>query len=302
LRNPAAKSISGKFAEWPGNVQGAAWMLASCFGFSLMVSLVKAASQEINSFEITFFRCFFGLLCLAPFIWARGWQSIATRRLGMHAWRGVLGVTAMVCAYFGVQQLPLATYTAISFSKPLFAIVLAVLILGEKVGWRRWTATLVGFSGILFMTRPGSETFDLNSLFPMGDALSVAILITVLKRMPESETPLVMLFYFGIFASLLSLGPAIWVWRWPDPMHWTLLISIGALGALSQFWWIKAFRAGEASAVAPFDYSRIIFTGLLGLIVFSEFPDRWTMCGAALVVGSTIYIARREARLARQNR
>lgn len=220
----------------------------------------------------------------------------------MHAWRGVLGVFAMACAYFGVGILPLATYTAISFSKPLFAIVLAVLILGETVGWRRWTATLVGFLGVLLMTRPGTEAFDVASLFPVGDALSVAILITVLKRMPESETPLVMLFYFGVFASLISLGPALFVWRWPDPWQWACLVLIGAFGALSQYWWIKAFRAGEASAVAPFDYSRIIFTGLIGLVVFAEMPDRWTLAGVALIVASTFYIARREARLARRRK
>lgn len=281
----------------PRNLRGAMWMLASCLGFSIMVAFVKLASRELDSFQITFFRCFFGLVTLAPFIWHMGSESLHTRHLGAHVWRGVLGIVAMVCAYYGVSRLPLATYTALSFTKPLFAMVLAVLVLHETVGIRRWAATLVGFAGVLVMMRPGSEAFDPNSLFAMGDALSIAILITVLKRLPPSEKPLAMLFYFGIVASSLSLPPALIVWEWPSGETWAYLLIIGTTGALSQYWWILAFREGEASAVAPFDYSRLIFTGAIGLAIFSEWPDRWTLAGAALIIGSTLYIAHREATL-----
>ncbi|MGH6893914.1 MAG: EamA family transporter [Dongiaceae bacterium] len=119
----------------------------------------------------------------------------------------------------------------------------------------------------------------------------------MLKRLPAYEQPLAMLFYFGVIASPLALLPALADWRWPSGELWLLLAAVGATGALSQYWWIMAFRAGEASAVAPFDYSRLIFTGLVGLVFFAEVPDGWTLAGAGLIVASTIYIARREARL-----
>ena len=206
-------------------------------------------------------------------------------------------MVAMYCSYYALARIELAAYNALSFSKPLFAIVLAVIVLHETVRWRRWAATFVGFIGVMVMMRPGTEAFNPNGLFALGDALCIAILITVLKKLPAYERPLAMLFYFGLVASPIALALAIPHWTWPSGGTWLLLAAIGTAGALSQYWWIMAFRAGEASAVAPFDYSRLLFSGLFGLIFFAEVPDGWTIAGAGLIVASTIYIARREASL-----
>ena len=160
-----------RFSRLNPNLQGALWLLLSCLGFSVMATFVKFAAREVSPFEITFFRCFFGLLVLAPVIAWHGIGSLRTRHLGMHAWRGILGATAMGCAYFGLSRMPLAAYNALSFSKPLFAIVLAVFILHETVRWRRWAATVVGFLGVMVMMRPGTEAFDPNGLFALGRRL-----------------------------------------------------------------------------------------------------------------------------------
>ena len=176
-------------------------------------------------------------------------------------------------------------------------MVLAVLVIGEQVRWRRWAATMVGFLGVIVMIRPGSDAFSAWSFLALGDAFSIALLITIVKRLPESETELVMMFYYGVVAIVLSLPLALWVWRWPNAMEWLLLAGLGLIGAFSQYLWILAFRAGEASAVAPFDYLRLLFAGLIGFALFSETPDSWTIGGAAVIVASTVYIARREARL-----
>lgn len=295
-------SPKGALARWHAmspNLRGASWMLLSCLGFSVMVGFVKVVTRDLGPFETTFFRCLFGLLALFPLIAWHGIGALRTRHLGMHAWRGVLGMVSMLCAYLGIERLPLATYTALSFSKPLFAIVLAVFVLHEIVRWRRWGATIVGFLGVLVMMRPGTEAFDPNALFALGDAFSIAILITVLKRLPAYEKPLAMLFYFGLVSSplALSLTFGFQAWVWPDAVAWAMLAAIGIFGAFSQYCWIMAFRTGEASAVAPFDYSRLIFTGAVGLVIFSEVPDSWTLAGAGLIVASTIYLARREAQL-----
>ena len=137
-----------RWSKLSPNIQGALWLLLSCLGFSVMATFVKFAAREVSPFEITFFRCFFGLLVLAPVIAWYGIGALRTRHLGMHAWRGILGATAMGCAYFGLSRMPLAAYNALSFSKPLFAIVLAVFVLHETVRWRRWAATFVGFLGV----------------------------------------------------------------------------------------------------------------------------------------------------------
>lgn len=293
------KSLLRSFAP---NVQGAIWMTLCGLGFSVMASMVKLASRDLSGFEIAFFRAAFGFLVLLPFVLRRGPGALRTRHLGMHMWRGLLGIFAMICAYIGIGKLALASYTALSFSKPLFAVILAVAVLGEEVRWRRWAATIVGFIGVVVMMRPGSDAFTPWALLALGDAFAIALLITIVKRLPESETPLIMLFYFGLAAVTLSFPLALWFWRWPTPGDWLLLMGIGASGALSQYWWILAFRAGEASAVAPFDYLRLLFAGAIGMAFFAEFPDHWTYLGAAIIVASTIYIARRESQLREADR
>jgi len=285
------------FLNLSGNAQGCIWMALCGLGFSVMAAFVKLAGQShMNIFEITFFRVLIGFLMLVPFIARAGLVSLHTRYIQAHALRAVLGFVAMLCAYLGIAKLELATYTALSFTKPLFAVILAVVILKEDVRWRRWAATIVGFFGVLVMMQPGSGTFNSWALLALGDALSIALLITILKRLPASETPLVMLFYYGLIGTLLIAPFAIYQWQWPTATQWLYLLAIGSTGALSQYWWILAFKAGEASVVAPFDYLRLLFAGLIGFIIFGELPDHWTLIGSAMIIGSTVYIAQREAR------
>ena len=280
------------------NSKGAILMTASGLTYSFVAAQVKELSQGgMHGFEITFFRALIGFLGLVPFLAVAGSAGFRTQHLSKHVWRGVLGSVSVFCAYIGIGKLALANYTALSFTKPLFAVILAFLILGEQVRWRRWAATVIGFLGVLVMIRPGADTFSPWAFLALGDAFSIAFLITIVKRLPESETELVMMFYYGVIAILISLPFALLFWRWPTPFEWLLLTGIGLIGALSQYLWILAFRAGEASAVAPFDYLRLLFAGMVGVVLFSEYPDLWTIGGAVIVVASTIYIAQREARL-----
>ena len=287
---------------WTGlapNNKGALLMIVSGLTYSFVAAMVKELSLTLDGFEITFFRALIGFVGLFPFLAVAGQAGFRTRHLGKHVWRGVLGSVSVFCAYIGIGKLALANYTALSFTKPLFAVILAALVIGEQVRWRRWAATIIGFLGVLVMIRPGAEAFSPWSFLALGDAFAIALLITIVKRLPESETELVMMFYYGIIATLIALPFAIWVWRWPTAFEWLLLTGVGLTGAFSQYLWIRAFRAGEASAVAPFDYLRLLFAGAIGLLLFGEYPDLWTVTGAAVVVASTIYIAQRESRLKR---
>jgi drug/metabolite transporter (DMT)-like permease len=203
----------------------------------------------------------------------------------------------MYCSYYALARIELTDFTALSFTKPLFATVLAVIILHEVVRWRRWSATIIGFVGVLIMMRPGTGTFHPAGFFALGEAFSIAFLVTLVKRLPARETTLGMLFYFGAIATVLSLPAAIYVWRWPTPEEWWLLLIIGALGAAAQSFWIRAFRCGDASLVAAFDYLRLPLAAGGGMIWFAEVPSIWTLVGAVVIVTSTVYIARREASL-----
>jgi drug/metabolite transporter (DMT)-like permease len=295
-----ATATAGLRARWlllSGNSRGALWMIASGVGFSVMAVGIKLLGHRLENFQIGFFRVVIGFVAILPFVAGGGLTRLRTRHHGVHFVRAVFGLLAMYCSYYAIARMPLADYTGLSFTKPLFATLLAIAILGETVRWRRWTATLVGFFGVLVMVRPGAGTFHPATLAALTDSFSVAFLVTLVKRLPATETPLTMLFYFGLFATVMSIGPAIYSWQWPTVLEWLLLIGVGVLGALSQMFWIRAFRAGEASAVAPFDYLRLPIAATIGFVGFSELPTIWTFIGAAVIVASTLYIAHREAQL-----
>lgn len=290
-------------AAWvalPGNARGALWMIASGLGFTLMALLIKLLGDRLDSFQVAFFRCLIGLLAILPIAAGYGLASLRTRSLRIHLLRGIFGLVAMFASYYAVARMPLASYTALSFTKPLFSTVLAALILHEVVRWRRWTATLVGFLGVIVMVRPGAETFDTAALFALADSLSIAFLVTLVKRLPPGETTLAMLFYFGLFSTAAALPPAFLVWRTPTLEELALLVGIGVLGVISQSFWIRAYRVGEASVVAPFDYLRLLFAATAGFLAFGEVIGMWEIAGALIIVASTVYIARREARMRRQ--
>jgi drug/metabolite transporter (DMT)-like permease len=295
------EQIRTRWLQLSGNSRGALWMIASGLGFSIMAVGIKLLGHRLDSFQIAFFRVLIGLLAILPFVAAGPLAQLKTRHLHVHIVRAVFGLAAMYCSYYAIARMPLADYTALSFTKPLFATVLAIVILGEIVRWRRWTATALGFIGVLIMVRPGADAFQPAALAALADAFSIAFLITLVKRLPAHETPLGMLFYFGIFATVLSIGPAIVYWQWPTLDEWALLIGVGALGALSQSFWIRAFRAGEASMVAPFDYLRLPIAATVGVIGFAELPALWTFIGAGVIVASTLYIAHREVQLRRRS-
>jgi drug/metabolite transporter (DMT)-like permease len=165
------------------------------------------------------------------------------------------------------------------------------------VRWRRWSATLVGFLGVLIMVRPGAAAFDPAAFFALAMALGIAVAVILLKRFPEGESHVAMLTWFSLAAIALSLGPALYVWRVPTAGEWGLLVAVGLLGLGSQAMFIRAFWVGEASFVAPFDYSKLLLAGLIGFLLFGELPDHWDLAGAAVIIAATVYIARREGQL-----
>ena len=223
-----------------------------------------------------------------------------TQHLKIHLTRAVLGGTAVLTGYYAFMKLPLAEVTAISFTVPLFVTVVAVLFLGEIVRWRRWTATGVGFVGVLVVARPFEGAVELATMLAVAMALCIAFSVVLLKRFPAKESQLTMLFFFLVVSGLMAVVPAITEWQNPSMEEWLLLAGVGVMGLISQAIIIRAFRVGEASFVAPFDYVRLLFAGTAGVVFFAETPDVWTYAGAVLIIGSTLYIAHREAMKTRQ--
>lgn len=286
----------------PPNVQGALWLVAGGFIFTSTSAMIRLLSTQIESVQTAFFRAVISVILLLPMMLTGRVKPWHSKRIAGHFWRTLMGTTSMVLGFYAVSLLPLADATAISFSQPLFSVLVAALIAGEKVRWRRWSATVVGFVGVLVMVRPGEGSLQFGALIALANAATVSLSILLVKRLSDSETPLMILTQFALFSTLLLAPPALWVWRWPDAWGWVLAVGIALSATIGQYFWVQAFKAGEMSAVAPFEYLRLPFAVFVGWLIWGETPVIWTYVGAAIVIASALYIAQREAELARQRR
>ena len=286
----------------PPNVQGALWLVSGGFIFTCNGVMIRLMSEQVESVQTAFFRAFFSVLMLLPLILngrVKPWHST---RIQGHFWRTFMGTVSMVLGFYAVSMLPLADATALGFSQPLFSVCVAALVLREKVRWRRWSATIVGFIGVLVMVRPGAGSLQPGALVALTNALTVALSILLVRRLSNSESPLMILTQFAIWSTLLLAVPAIWVWRWPDAWGWVLAVGVSASATIGQYFWVQAFKAGEMSAVAPFEYLRLPFAVFMGWLIWGQMPEIWTYLGAAIVIASALYIAQREHQLARERR
>jgi drug/metabolite transporter (DMT)-like permease len=154
----------------------------------------------------------------------------------------------------------------------------------------------IGFAGVLVMLRPGAGVFDPAAIYPLLAGFFVAFVSVFMKRLSETERPQVIIFWFAAFTTLLAAGPAIAYWRWPEPTLWPAVFALGVLGSLGQYCIVRAFRIADATAVDSIDYTRLIYTGAIGVLVFGEALSWSTIAGACLIVGSTLYIARQGSR------
>jgi drug/metabolite transporter (DMT)-like permease len=296
------KDVWTWFVSLDSSLRGAVLMVGACAGFAAMMAIVRRVSPEIHPFEAAFFRNLLGTIFILPWIFQAGRDALRTGRPAMHVMRSVCGLAAMLLLFTALSMLPLADVTALSFTAPLFATIGAALLLSEHVGARRWTATLVGFFGALVIIRPGAGTFTGASLVALASAVAIAAAQLSVKSLSRTEHPNAIVLIMGLLMTPMSLLPAAFVWTWPNWSTFLWLLLMGLVATIGQVFLVRAMQAADASAVMPFDFSRLIFASALGWLMFGERPDAWTWVGAAIIVAATVYIARREANLARQTR
>ncbi|HET8898010.1 MAG TPA: DMT family transporter [Rhodanobacteraceae bacterium] len=275
-------------------------MIGSAGLFAVMVILIRQVSRDMHPFEIAFCRSFFGALAAAPLLLRGGVRLLHTDRLGFYVVRCALGTLSMLAMFWSVVNLPLAEAIALSYSSPLFVTIGAVLFLGEVVRLRRWSAVIAGFLGVLIIVRPGSSAFELASLVALvGAAFAGAVTISIkfLSRTDPVDTIVLLTTWLWV---PLTLPAALLVWQWPAAALWPWLVVIGILGTAGQYTWTHALRLAEASSLAPFSYLQLVIVAVLAWLSFGEIPDGYTVLGSAVVIGSSLYIARREAALARR--
>lgn len=290
-----------RWAALPGTTRGIIWMLLSAFTFTAMLGTVKPASQNLHPFEVTFFRHFFTLLVMLPWMLRLGPGTLKTKQFPLIALRGLLGFISTILWFYAVPNLALADATAINFTAPLWATVFAAVVLHEPVRLRRWTATIIGFAGVLVVLRPGFQEFSIWAVVMLCGAACWGCQHIVLKMLSRTEATNAIVFYHAILLTPAALILALFVWRTPGLADVLWLLALGICGTLGHLALARSFAAAEASVVLPFDFSKMPIAAAIGYIAFDEHPDLWTWAGAALIVAAATYIARREAQIARAN-
>lgn len=267
--------------------------------FSVTNGFIRYIGQVIPAIEVAFFRAFFGTLFVMPLILRMGTAGLRTQRHGMLLLRGIVVAVQTGMWMLSLKLLPVDTATALNFTVPLWATIGAALLLGETVRARRWTAVAVGLLGSLIILRPGLAAYDPASLLPVGAAVGLAMSMLITKSLSRTEAGPTIVIYMGIYSTPFLFAATLPVWETPDLPTLGLLFVMSAMGATGQLLLTRAFALADASAVVPYDFFRLPFGALVGLIWFGELMDFWGWVGAAVIFAAGAYIAHREAQVAR---
>ena len=279
-------------------------VLGSSATFTLAAAAVKALGGEIPIAQLILFRNLFALPLLLLLVLRGGRLALLVPRAPLwHAARIGCGLVGMVGAFVGYTHLPLATATVLGFTMPLFLTALSVVLLRERVGWRRWSAVGVGFLGVLLVARPGAG----GAALPLVPVLAVlvgslawALAMMSIRRLGErGENGVTIVLWFAIGSAAVSGLAAIPNWVEPDARQWTLLLAIGLVSAVAQLLMTEAYRRGETTLLAPFEYAALVWTMLLGAAIWGEWPGLLDLVGFAVLVGAGLFIWWRETRLAK---
>ena len=289
-----------------GTSYGMALRAAAALSFSLMYALMKWAAtlEPVSAGEMVFYRSLFGLPVVLFWVMSSkgGLASLSTRRPMVHVWRCALGVTGILLIFQGLRLLPLADTTAISFTAPIFATLLSIVFLKEKVGRHRWMAVILGFLGVLVVLRPGAEGAPPlgGLLFALGGAFVAASVTVTLRQLGKTESATAIVFWF--FVACAAVGGILTLidgrlHSWPVL---AVLAAGGLAGGLAQLLMTSSLQHAPVSRLAPLDYLQMVGAVVLGWLLLSDTPTAATLAGAGLIAGSGLYTAWRERVLRRE--
>lgn len=283
------------------HARAALLMLGSTLFFALMAVAIRLTSQTLHTFEIAFFRNFFGLIAALPLLLRHGPALLATTQLPRYFIRCLVGVVSMFCGFWAIGHLPLAQAVSLSYSTPIFVTIAAVIFLHEVVRARRWAAVALGFIGVLVIVRPGSGEFSAGTLVAISAAVLSGIVSIQIKQLSHTEPADRIVLYTTLLWVPMSLLPALFVWEWPRGIAWLWVVAAGFLGTGGHMLWTRALKLGDVSALTPISFMQLPVVAIFGYLLFDENVDRWTAAGAAIIFAANAYIAHREAQLARRH-
>jgi drug/metabolite transporter (DMT)-like permease len=292
---------------------GILFKIASAFCFTVMAALIRWIGEDVPSGEIVFARSAFALVPILIWLAVQGQLSdVKTSRPGGHFIRSSVGVAAMFCMFSGLARIPLPDATMIHYASPLITVALAAIVLGEPLRVPRLVAVLLGLAGVAVMFWPhlvdgrmqraiasgegeGMRALE-GALFALGGAFFTACAMIQIRRLVQTETTASVVFFFTIFSSLFSLATLPFGWVWPAPSTAAALVAIGFLGGVGQIFLTSGYRYAEASVIAPFEYTTLIWALSIGWLAFGDLPGWFGLAGGLVVILSGIIVIRDERR------
>ena len=281
--------------------------------FLSMASLLKA-SEGIPPGQLVFFRSFFGILPIVVFLIVRRElvEGVKTTRPVAHLWRGLIGVSGMGFGFFALTKLPLPEAVAIGYAMPLLIVVFGAVFLKEKVRLYRWSAVLVGIVGVAIIVWPRLSVFTggagpvsdltLGALAALVSSVFGAFATMHVRHLVQTERSATIVLYFSITCSFAALLTLPFGWAWPTPVQAATLIAAGIAGGIGQILLTEAYRHADVSVVAPFEYTSLILSIIIGYVIFRDVPTVEMLIGATIVVAAGIFIIYREHRLGLERR
>jgi len=274
----------------PDHFRGGVWMLLYAASFAVMGAMVHLLGRDLPTIQIIFLRGLLGLIWLLPYLAWRRFSDLSTGNFRLHLWRGLASMITMSVTFFAYSTLPLADVVALSFTTPLYLMFFAVWLLKERLSQKHLMAALVGFGGILVTVRPGFSSFDPLILFAVVSPVLIALVQLLIKHMIRSEGIITIITWFSLSIILFSAPAAWWYWE-PIPVdRWPLLLAMGGLATLVQITISQAYLVADAVAVTPYEYSRLLFAGILGFLFFDEHPDVFSLIGASAILGANFFL------------
>ena len=276
------------------NLLGIFLMTLGMFCLSVNDMTYKNLTMNLPVWEAVFFRAFSGSIISLFFVYRSGLSSIKTKKPIRHFVRAFSAVGCVVLYIFGIKYLLLSENIAIAHSAPIIAALLAVPILGEKIGIHRLLAIIIGFVGVLIIIKPGTNLFQLQSLLPIGSAFFMAAVYLSTRSLMSTETSTSIVFYYSfalLFTSIIFF-PSDFIL--PDTFNLILALSLGIMGSLGHYFMSQAAKHADVAITSPFEYSSFIFVGIMGYLIFNEIPSNSVIIGALLIIISGIYVAYRE--------
>ena len=269
------------------------FMIFSGFFATTMHCLIRFATEDHHPFEVAFFRTIFVLIIFLPLVARNGISSLKSNNIKLQTFRAIVGSVAMLCMFYGLSITELAKATALMFTVPIFATILAILFLKEIVGIRRWIAMLVGFSGALIVLRPDIE-LGFGPLLILCASLMWSSSMLMAKTLTKTDSISSITFWqaAGLIPATFIL--AVPVWQWPNLSQLFMFLMIAIAGTLVHWFLNEALKRAEISALLPLDYLRLIWSVSMGFIFFNELPHAGLWFGAALILGASTYIGIRQ--------